>query len=64
MADEKMQELSLEDLESVGGGAQFPPCDKKKKITAVVNGDKHLVSAEADVSEIETAGLRVAKQIW
>ncbi len=64
MADEKVQELSLEDLESVGGGAQFPSCDKKKKTTAVVNADKHLVSAEAEVSEIETAGLRVAKQIW
>ena len=35
MADEKKQELALEDLESVGGGAQFPPCDKKKKTSAV-----------------------------
>lgn len=64
MADEKVQELSLEDLESVGGGVKIDRGDEKKKTTAVVNADKHLVSAEAEVSEIETAGLRVAKQIW
>ncbi len=58
MADEKKQELSLEDLEFVGGGAQFPPCDKKKKTTAVAE------TAEAETAQTETAGVRVATQIW
>lgn len=59
MADEKVQELSLEDLESVGGGAQFPPCDKKKKSSVEAASDE-----EARVAFSDGRGTRVANQIW
>ena len=58
MADEKVQELNLDNLESVGGGAQFPPCDKKKKTTAVAE------TAEAETVDAKAAALHVATQIW
>lgn len=47
MADEKKQELAPEDLEYVGGGAQFPPCDKKKRSAATSDEDADVVVASA-----------------
>ena len=59
MADEKVQELSFEDLESVGGGAQFPPCDKKRKSSVATASDE-----DAKVSFTDGRGTRLANQIW
>lgn len=57
MADEKKQELSLEDLESVGGGVQH--IEKRKEVSAVATSDE-----DTKVAFSDGRGKRVADQIW
>lgn len=40
MADEKKQELSLEDLESVGGGVKIDRGDEKRKSSVATASDE------------------------